>query len=326
MIDAYVPIFFVPILLFTLYSGGKDKIKYNIFVAALLALIMFLYGQREINTTIGNYIELGYYLFVLFAAKALKPTNFWHGIINIILLLNITLLILYPAANIHYTNELHFDSLGYPGFLKHTLLTTIPAFILTLFVLKRNEWSQIMLLIVYLLLASKTTNLILVIVFLMFNFTNPILFVLISTPMVILMNEYIGFSEYLMDRINRVINFDISSDEFARIPLMYNSILSFFRNPFFGIGYFKINFEDIRQLLKYPIGHHSHLFDNLGRFGFLWLFVLRREIKMYWSASSSFLILGLAWSILNNLISLGSGLALFILLNYENDSNRLEPR
>lgn len=284
---------------------------------------MLLLDQRNIHTTLGNYVELGYYLLVLYAANSSKKLFLWHGLIDIILLLNIVLLTLYPGANIHYTNELHFDSLGYPDFLKNVLLTTIPAFVLTIFVLKRNRSRQIALLIIYLLVASKTTNLILVIVFLLFNFSSSFLLLILAIPLFILMKEYIGLSEYLLERINTIISLDVGSDEFARLPLMYNSITSFIQSPIFGIGYLKIDFEDINELLRYSIGHHSHLFDNLGRFGVIWLLVLYREIKKYWGSKSSFVYMGVAWSVLNNLISLGSASALFILINHENDSDSI---
>ena len=287
---------------------------------------MFFLDQRTIHTTLGNYVELGYYLLVLYAANSSKKLFLWYGLIDIILLLNIVLLILYPAANIHRTHELHFDSLGYPGFLKNVLLTTIPAFILSIFVLKRNRSRQIVLLIIYLLVASKTTNLILVILFLLFNFSSSFLLLILAIPLIILMNEYIGLSEYLLERINRIISLDFGSDEFARFPLMYNSILSFIQSPIFGIGYLKRDFEDIRELLRFSIGHHSHLFDNLGRFGILWLLVFYREIKKYWGSKSRLVYFGVAWSVLNNLISLGSASALFILINHENDSDSIRTK
>jgi O-antigen ligase len=56
---------------------------------------------------------------------------------------------------------------------------------------------------------------------------------------------------------------------------------TFINNPIIGIGYYRVYFESVSEVLKLPIGHHSHFIDSIGRFGILGLFMLFLELSRW---------------------------------------------
>ena len=66
------------------------------------------------------------------------------------------------------------------------------------------------------------------------------------------------------------------------------SIQTFFENPLFGIGFYKENVEFATDFLITSVGHHSHLFDGLARFGIIWFIVIFLDVNTYKSQRKSY--------------------------------------
>ena len=284
---------------------GRRNMITNIGILLIILLIILLTTLNERTTSIGNYFELGFYLFAIFSTK-----SFTFEIKSIyvyaVLVFNIAVLLIYPDVSKHLNVIEHFEYFNYPIWTKYLVLNTLGYFALTVIILKKNEIGLTILLVFLLIVGSKTTNLILLLITLFYGNTSSFKGLLIVLIIFLFMYaSYNFFPVYLKTRLGVLSQMDFKSDEFARIPLLINSFNTFTANFFFGVGYYKKEFSDVLELLTMPIGHHSHLVDNLARFGILWLFVVIKEGKnVNLSLGNSGLLIYLPWIALNNIISI----------------------
>ena len=297
----------------------KHSKAFQVFLLIYLIVDFYLRG----STSIGNYILFSWYIMSLNIKPNCKVDI--KRIIYIVLLLNLTVLFIYPGATqlLNFPDELVYK--GYPSWIKYILSNTVPLFIMSLVALRSGDNRLRLLMLITLILASKTTALVLFSIFWiipMFSFRNfirTLFFVLVS---LFIMNYMISIPEYVQLRLAALVNLDLDSEYFIRSKLGLNSWETFLTAPIFGIGYYRVAFEGMGDLLNAPIGHHSHIFDSLGRFGILSLFFLSIEYNRW--RSYKLVVIVLLWMILNNVVSFIWLLIPFVFnLNQFNENNRI---
>lgn len=322
LVDSFPIYFGIPIIIVVLYEWvfiKKRTQPIQVFLLIYLIVDFYLYG----STSIGNYILFASYILSLNIQPNFKVDI--KPIIYIVLLLNLTVLIIYPGATqlLNFPDELVYK--GFPGWIKYMLSNTVPLFIMSLFALRSGDNRLRLLILLTLILASKTTALVLFSIFWIIplfrfrTFIRTLFFVLVSLFIVTYM---ISIPEYLQLRLAALVNLDLDSEYLIRFRLGLNSWETFLTAPIFGIGYYRVAFEGMVDVLKVPIGHHSHIFDSLGRFGILSLFFLSIEYNRW--RSHNLVVIVLLWMILNNVVSFIWLLMPFIFnLNQYNENNRI---
>ena len=325
LIESYKYLYSALILILILNEVYKSGLDFNMlfFLTPSLFLIFFDFLIME-STSAGNYLLLLLYIFSLILdPNKIKHSKILDLLIFLLVLINIIFLIIYPNATQYLNNFAEFEYLGYPIFLKYILVNTIGSFVISLWGITTKNIFIRVIVFIFLILSSKTTSLIIFVLALLyvtirssFKFLLKLsLFLVVS---IVFLTKSNLVSDYLITRLNlfQTNNFS-DSLEFIRLKLALNSINTFFDNPLFGIGYLRVSFTEISEILNLPVGHHSAFFDGLARFGLFYLPVIWLELKRW---SQPIMTLVLFWMIFNNVISFEWLVVPFILNLNKNES------
>lgn len=291
-----IPIIFVIFYEWIFVQNSAKKLQY-LFLCYLTADYFF-----RASTSIGNYFLLAAYVMSLNIRP--KTEINVRAIIYIVLLVNLIVLSMFPGATqlLNFPDEFVYK--GFPGWVKYALSNTVPLFIMSLFALKSGDNRLRLLMLTTLIIASKTTAIVLFILFWTITFLNAktlirgLFLVMIS---IFVVHYIISIPEYVLLRLSALVNLDLDSEYFIRIKLGLNSFITFLNSPLIGIGYFRMGFDGIYDLLHSPIGHHSHFIDSLGRFGLFSLLFIGIEYKRW--RSQNLVVIVLLWMLLNNVVS-----------------------
>ena len=315
----------------------------DILLALIFVLFIYILGENfnYISTSAGAYFLVFVYLSAASLRKyidhkfllEINAIEIFKNFVLIISIINIIILTIYPGATSYLNNIEVFDYYNYPRWLYYFLLNTTANFSIILFTIlylkykKMNKSSITLFFIVLILvlLASKTTALIIFLVSSLFLFRKQNVFHVFFYILIAAFILQIFITEYSITRLNfyNLSNYD---EELSRIFLAKKSLISFMENPFIGIGFDRVEFRSITELLySSEIGHHSHLLDILGRFGLLGLsFFYFLDIKSWRLLSGIPLIMLITYSIVNNLIDFSFiflSLIFFKLFNHLNDKD-----
>lgn len=308
------------------FLAENFKLRHLIIAICLFLLLIEIITRR--STSLPNYLILCTYLLSLGIRKGI-PRNLSDNVVLLVLFMNIVLLLIYPGATQYLNFEEELLFLGYPNWLKLFLSNTVASYMFVLYSLRRRKLLITLCTFLFLVLSAKTTSLILFVIFLtLFNISIRSLsrVVLIGVTSILLVSYLNLVPDYLTSRLNAIWELETSAEYFVRFKLMLLGFQTFINHPIIGIGYYRVYFESISEVLKLPIGHHSHFIDSLGRFGILGLFMLFLELSR-WRRYSLVLPIFL-WMVLNNIVSF-EWLLIPILINYEEYStstSRIERR
>lgn len=299
------------VILNFLFKPTKSKIS------ICLILLIFLFDSiLRKSTSFPNYIILFTYI-LSFGSNFKVDRILIDKAIIAILIVNVIILFLFPGATQYLNFENEFIYKGYPRWIQLFLSNTISSFIFAIYAIKRESRTLILLVFLFLILAAKTTSLVLFTFFLLFKRVSLIKIIKLlsyGVLFIFILLEYNLIPEYLIRRINVLMLADFDSEYFIRLKLMNNSWQTFLENPFLGIGYFRVSFNDVQELLELPIGHHGHVIDTLARFGILGLVLFFYELKRWKSIGLMFPVM--IWMFLNNIVSF-EWLIVPILFSYE---------
>lgn len=305
-----------------LISIYTDLLKnFNQILLAALAVISYYYFGLE-KTEIGNYFLLFIFLISLIISKNSNKISLDSRFVQAILFLNIIIIILYPYATQSLNYETLANEIDIPKGLQYLLINTIGSFVIILISLNKRDKKLHILTLIFLLLSSKTTSLIVFILGFIINnlkLKKSSLIYLSSIVFLFTILIYnINITDYIQNRLDVLIRLDIDSEELIRFPLALVSIQTFFENPLFGIGFYKENVEFATDFLITSVGHHSHLFDGLARFGIIWFIVIFLDVNRFAGFN---ILLVLIWFVLNNVIGLEWLILSLINLNNEKKSS-----
>jgi hypothetical protein len=302
------------VLIIMRFLAAKFKLRHSIIAVCLFLLLIEIITRR--STSLPNYLILCTYLLSLGIRKGI-PRNLTDNVVVIVLFINIVLLLTYPGATQYLNFEEELLFLGYPKWLELFLSNTIVSFMFVLYSLRRRKLLITLGTFLFLVLAAKTTSLILYVFFLAglnISISSLSRLVIIGVASIFMVSYLNLVPDYLTSRLNAILELETSAEYFVRFKLMLIGFETFINNPIIGIGYYRVYFESISEVLKLPIGHHSHFIDSLGRFGILGLFMLFLELSR-WRRYSLVLPIFL-WLLLNNIVSF-EWLLIPILINYE---------
>tara|TARA_B100000989_G_C19531010_1_gene469870 strand:+ start:1987 stop:3015 length:1029 start_codon:yes stop_codon:yes gene_type:complete len=307
------------LFLFTIYSEIFKNLKI-ILLCTLFLTLYYIFGLEK--TDIGNYFLLLIFLISLITSKNSIKINLNTNFISVVVLINILILIFYPGA----TQSLNFESLtnelDIPRGLQLLLINTIGSFVIVLISLNKGNKKLYVLTFIFLLLSAKTTSILLYLCGLIIKYFSFKKSSLISLFSIIFLMSFLIMNfdppEYIQNRLEILAEFDANAEELIRFPLALVSIQTFLENPFFGIGFYKENVDFATDFLLSPVGHHSHLFDGLARFGLIWLIVILIDLKRF-TGINIFLVL--IWFVLNNVIGFEWLILSLINLNNEKESS-----
>lgn len=290
------------LFLISIYTDLLKNFK-QILLAALAVISYYYFGLEK--TLIGNYFLLFIFLISIIISKNSNKISLDARFVQAILLINITILILYPFASQSLNYEALTSEIGIPKGLQYLLINTIGSFVIVLISLNKGDIKLHISTLIFLLLSSKTTTLIIFILGLTIKYLKLKKSSLIFLSSIIFLFTIIIYTfnipDYIQNRLDVLIKLDVNSEELIRFPLAIVSLQTFFENPLFGIGFYKENVEFAVDFLKTSVGHHSHLFDGLARFGIIWFVVIFLDMKRFIGFN---ILLVFFWFVLNNVIGL----------------------
>lgn len=301
---AYPNVFWITTITLVLLTKGYQRMTLkNCVLIALLILLCFDAIIRR-KTLINNYIILGVYLSTFFDGGIKISSTRIYIMLDFIVILNIILLLIYPGATKWLNYPDLWSAYGYPIWVRFLLINTVGSFVILIMTLYRRSLARIILTLLFLSLATKTTSLVL--------FVSALIFVYISVKNVLIYSIPIAviciiiwrlnlLDTYVMERLSALWSLDFQGEYFSRVLLGKNSYLTFIQNPILGIGYHRIDFDDHQVLFSESIGHHSHLLDFLGRYGLCFVPILFLEIYRYIGVVR---LVVFFWLLLNNIIGI----------------------
>lgn len=300
--------------------------NYGIYILFYFPLFVFYFYRERLNECEKKRIMI----FILIVALS-------NMLYNTIFLIN------NPGANL----ELNFSDLysgmniGNSGF---TFIIMLVLIFCACYVLQGRKMFILPFVIglFYLVISSKTTSFLIFLIILYILSINIVLTKISRTQRIIIIiigiialifiyREGLDFlvhvirNEYIVERINALIQGDTGSTYLSRLELAKISLNTFSKHPIFGIGYVKADFA----LISYTstgIGHHSEFIDHLGRYGIIgavfylliWINYYKSIQKMNGSKDSirianMMFVAFLVTSFLNNSMDAMSGIIIFYL-------------
>lgn len=282
------------------------NISKNLVNGLLIFLIIacpgLLIGKE--NTSFGNYILLLLYVYSLHNENKYclnLKSIYLKYVVQGLILLNILLLFYYPGLTqiLNFPDEL--NRAGIPYVSQMFLINTVGSMVIVIYALNLRSPILYLLTFVFLIYASKTTSLLLLsggLILMNFKYFGRVVLFL---ALVVCVYVFIELPEYIARRLEILAQMDFEADELVRIPLFYNSLETFLRNPVIGIGFVKEEFIYVSDALKFAVGHHSHFMDYLARFGIGFVFFIVKDLRRYKAGISVFVFV---WMLLNNVVAL----------------------